>query len=144
MFRFVTAAATVGLLTMVACADDAPMDDTTTFAEQASAGGALYGEHCAECHGDMGQGSSLAPRVVGLSEGALPLDPRPEQMVRMNQFVTVGDVATFASMNMPGDDPGSLQLEEYLSILAFALSANGIDLEEPLTLELAGTITIPR
>jgi hypothetical protein len=47
-------------------------------------------------------------------------------------------------MNMPPDAPGSLSTEEYLAILAFDLDANGIMLDQKLTLELAGTLTIPR
>src|SRR5687768_7323691 len=45
-----------------------------TFSEQAAAGQQLYGAHCAECHGSSGEGTK-APRVVGLDQGALPLDP---------------------------------------------------------------------
>ena len=118
--------------------------EAETFAMQVERGGALYGTHCARCHGDDGSGTSRAPRVVGLAEGALPLDPPESREVRTEQFVTVGDVAAFASVNMPADAPGSLALDEYLAILAFALHANGIDLEQPLTLELAGDLTIPR
>ena len=42
---------------------------------QAEAGGPLYGQFCAKCHGDAGQGTDQAPPVVG--PNALPLDPRP-------------------------------------------------------------------
>lgn len=117
--------------------------EADTFAMQVDRGTVLYGTHCASCHGADGSGTS-APRLVGLADGALPLDPPPTREVRTEQFVTVGDVAAFASVNMPADAPGSLALDEYLAILAFALHANGIDLEQPLTLELANDITIPR
>jgi len=117
--------------------------DGDTFALQVERGATSYGTHCARCHGSDGSGAS-APRLVGLAEGALPLDPPATREVRTEQFVTVGDVAAFASVNMPADAPGSLALDEYLAILAFALHANGIDLDQPLTLELANDITIPR
>jgi len=140
----------VALLTLLATAcggappdpDDGGAD--TPFARQVSRGGGLFGEHCARCHGDSGQGTDAAPRLVGLAEGALPLEPPPDAEVRTARFVTAGDVATFASMNMPADDPGSLALDEYLAILAFALFANGVVLEDELTLEAAGGLTIPR
>jgi hypothetical protein len=82
--------------------------------------------------------------LVGLKEGALPLDPPASRQVRKEKFVTVADVASFAVMNMPPDDPGSLSTEEYLAVLAFDLNANGIMLDEKLTLDLAKTLTIPR
>jgi mono/diheme cytochrome c family protein len=114
-----------------------------TFADQVTLGGELYGAHCASCHGSGGEGSEGAPRVVGLAEGALALEPRAGS-ARTSRFVTVADVATFVVATMPPRDPGSLTAEEYWSILAFDLHANGIDLDAKLTPELAATLTIPR
>ena len=115
-----------------------------TAAEQVSRGQALFGRHCAKCHGDSGQGTEDAPRIVGLREGALPLDPPPSRKVRKSRFVNVGDVADFVMANMPAKKPGSLQPDEYLAILAFDLHANGIDLDQPLTLAKARQTMIPR
>lgn len=114
-----------------------------TFEDQVALGASVYGAECASCHGDGGEGTESGPRLVGLAEGALPLEPRPGA-VRTSRFVTVADVAAFAVANMPADAPGSLTAEQYWAILAFDLSANGITLEEPLTPELAATLTIPR
>ena len=81
----------------------------------------------------------------GLAAGALPLDPPADREVRKSRFVTVADVATFVVATMPPDEPGSLDTEDYLAILAFDLKANGIDLgAEKLTLEKAQALTIPR
>jgi len=124
-----------------------PPGDAATpnpFEAQVARGGALFGANCARCHGADGSGTAIAPRLVGLAEGALPLDPPASRMVRTAQFVTVGDVAAFASVNMPADAPGSLTTDEYYAILAFDLSANGIDLETELTAEIAAGLTIPR
>ncbi|MEO7110582.1 MAG: cytochrome c, partial [Polyangiaceae bacterium] len=44
------------------------------FADQVARGQKLYADNCASCHGASGEGGK-APRVVGLSQGALPLDP---------------------------------------------------------------------
>jgi polar amino acid transport system substrate-binding protein len=115
------------------------------FSEQAKAGAALYVQHCAECHGDSGQGTDHGPRVVGLSAGALPLDPPVSREHRKGQFKTVMDVAAFAVKNMPANDPGTLKEEEYWRILAFDLKANGVDLgDKHLDASLAQTLTIPR
>jgi mono/diheme cytochrome c family protein len=124
-----------------AAADNAPPPQT--FNEQVALGQTLYGRHCAECHGAGGQGDT-APRVVGLKEGALPLDPPAGREARKSKFVTVGDVATFVVANMPPKKAGSLTPEQYWSILAFDLHANGIDLPNKLTPEVAASLTIPR
>lgn len=139
------------LLFVVACNDSSatPGDgdagsEPTPFMLQAARGAELFGVHCAHCHGSAGQGTEDAPRLVGLDEGALPLEPRPEAEFRTTRFETVGDIAAFASVNMPADNPGSLEIDEYFAILAFALSANGIVLEDELTPEVADTLVIPR
>lgn len=138
------------ILFSVACAAEAadtPAEaskHTQTFAEQVERGQPLYAEHCASCHGDGGQGTDKGPRVVGLDQGALPLKAPAQRKARKQDFVTVADVGEFVVANMPGDDPGSLTTDEYLAILAFDLEANGITLDQPLDLELAETLTIPR
>ena len=91
-----------------------------------------------------GKAASKAPRVVGLKEGALPLDPPATSKGRKERFVTVADVAGFVVANMPPKKGGSLSADQYWAILAFDLHANGIDLPAPLTPAMAGTLTIPR
>ena len=115
----------------------------TSFAAQVAAGGTLYAQSCASCHGDSGQGGK-APRLVGLKEGALPLDPPADRQYRKGQFVTVADVATFAVANMPPKKAGTLTGDQYWAIVAFDLHANGIDLPAPITPAVAATLTIPR
>lgn len=92
--------------------------------DQVARGGALYGENCASCHGDGGQGTAGAPAVVGAS--ALPL-VAPAGAKRDVEFRTAGDVLRWVRVAMPGDAPGSLSPDEYAAILAFALKANGVD-----------------
>ena len=116
----------------------------TNFGEQVAAGQKLYAANCAECHGASGEGSP-GPRVVGLDQGALPLDPPPGAKYRKTQFKSVADIAGFVVASMPPKAPGSLSSEEYFSILAFDLKANGIDLgDKKLDMELAKTLEVPR
>ena len=115
-------------------------DPAAAAAEQAARGGKLYGQHCAKCHGDAGQGTKKAPPVVG--KDALPLDPRPTQKVRKTRFRTAGDVADFVVKNMPGDKPGSLEADEYFAILAFDLKANGVALTRPVDGPVAAGIVL--
>lgn len=119
---------------------DEPDDRPTTFDAQVERGAGLYGEHCAECHGDAGQGTENGPLVVG--EGRLPLEPPADRQVRTAEFRTALDVFVFASENMPGDAPGSLSDEDMVDILAFALFANGVELDEPLGFDNAESIVI--
>ncbi|HWB82194.1 MAG TPA: c-type cytochrome [Nannocystaceae bacterium] len=114
-----------------------------TFADQVARGQEVYGAHCGSCHGDAGEGTSGAPRVVGLAEGALPQAPRAGSQ-RTTEFVTVADVAGFAVATMPPNAPGSLPEADYWAVLAFDLHANGIDLDAPLTAEAAQSLKIPR
>jgi S-disulfanyl-L-cysteine oxidoreductase SoxD len=117
---------------------------TASFADQVAQGQKLYADNCASCHGDSGQGTAKAPRVVGLKDGALPLDPPADRQFRKTKFVTVADVAEFTVANMPPKKAGSLTNDQYWAILAFDLHANGIDLPSPLTPDAAKTLTIPR
>jgi cytochrome c len=138
----------LALATAVGCATIQPTaveisGSPRTFSEQVTRGQSLYGQHCAECHGAAGQGDK-GPRLVGLKEGALPLDPPADRKYRKTRFVTVADVADFAVHNMPPKNGGSLTADEYWAIVAFDLHANGIDLDKKLTSEIAQTLTIPR
>ena len=142
---FVVLSLVAAVATVSACGSSSePMKPPATWNEQVAAGQTLFGQHCAKCHGDSGQGTEDAPRVVGLKEGALPLDPPPSRKVRKTRFVTVGDVAEFVVANMPPKKAGSLSTEQYLAILAFDLHANGLDLPAPLTMQKAKETTIPR
>jgi len=147
LVRYLTFTSAVALAGLTGCAT-APTTPATTpaptsFTEQVALGQTLYAQNCASCHGESGQGGD-GPRVVGLKEGALPLNPPAERKVRKAQFVTVADVAQFAVANMPPKKAGSLTADQYWAILAFDLHANGIDLPSVLTPAQASTLTIPR
>ena len=107
---------------------DAPSTETEEPApadtDLVAQGKILYADQCAGCHGDQGGGSSDAPPVIGPQ--ALPLDPRPGQQ-RDIQFRTALDVLQWVQANMPPGDGGSLTDEQALAIVAFELSANGIE-----------------
>jgi cytochrome c len=136
--------------TSVACGDTGDGDNDSgdgdgdfqedTFEAQVARGGELYGDHCAKCHGDAGQGTEKAPAVVG--DDALPLEPPEERQVRTTEFHTAMDVFLFADEYMPGDDPGSLPDQDMVDVLAFALYANGVDLDEPLSAANADSVVI--
>jgi mono/diheme cytochrome c family protein len=148
MEKFDVALILGSLVLATACGgSDAKSPDTAasapaTFTEQVTRGGEVFGAHCAKCHGNGGEGTALAPPVVGPS--ALPLDPPSGAQVRKSKFVTVADVAAFVTKNMPADAPGTLSEDDYYSVLAFDLHANGIDLDKKLDATVAASLTIPR
>ena len=108
--------------------------------DQIEAGKQLYVKHCAACHGDAGQGGKKAPPVVG--KDALPLNPPASAKVRTSKFHTALDVGEFVMKQMPAKKPGSLTTDEYLAILAFDLTANGVKLDGKLTPEAAKKIVL--
>ena len=150
-------AASLSCALIVSCAGESneappmvPASGTLTFQDQARLGQRLYTENCAKCHGGQGEGKMLqsgmkAPSLVGIPQGALPLEPPPGAKFRKKEFRTVGDIADFVTHNMPPDNPGSLSSDEYWAILAFDLKLNGIDLgQRKLDSNVAGTLVIPR
>jgi cytochrome c len=146
-----TTVALVLVLLTSACASGeslAPVTEPPTplsFEAQAARGAKLFQEHCAACHGQSGEGTQKAPRLVGLEQGALPLAPRQGQRVRKTEFKTVLDVAEFVAKNMPLYAPGSLPIQDYWDILAFDLKANGLDIgDKKLDASTAATLVITR
>ena len=92
----------------------------TSAEMQISRGATVYANNCAACHGDAAQGTRRAPALVG--SGAL------------DEFHSAMDIAVFATENMPPSKTKREMLTEqdYWAVLAFALSANGVGLEEPV------------
>jgi mono/diheme cytochrome c family protein len=125
-----------------AAANSAAAPATGDAKAQATRGGQLFGQHCANCHGDGGQGTIGAPPLVG--KEALPLDPPATAKYRKTPFHTAGDVYAFAKANMPAKDPGTLSQDEYLAVVAFDLQANGVDLtgKAALTPDALATIVL--
>lgn len=111
-----------------------------TVDEQIARGAKLYGENCAKCHGDAGQGTDKAPAVVG--KDALPLNPPADRKFRKTQFKTAADVFDFVAKNMPAKAPDKVSATDKAAILAFDLKANGVKLDKLLTREVAEGIVL--
>jgi S-disulfanyl-L-cysteine oxidoreductase SoxD len=118
--------------------DSAP---ASSVKSQIARGAVVFGDNCATCHGDKGQGKK-APPLVG--PGALPLNPRPDQKLRTMQFRTAMDVAKFVTTNMPpdADDRRKIPESDYWAVLAFDLDANGVKLKDPVSPANAGSIVL--
>jgi len=84
--------------------------------EQSARGRSLYAEHCATCHGRQLEGGA-APGLAGAQ-----FAESWSQSTR-----NVDDLFYVMRNAMPRPDIGSLETAEYVDILAFILSRNGIE-----------------
>ena len=153
--RIGAAACGLGMALLVACggeapqpqspdakaANSAPTAENATFDTQAAEGQKLYAANCASCHGASGEGGK-APRVVGVSQGALPLDPPNTAKFRKTQFRSAADIASFVVKSMPPGNAPKLTEEQYWAILAFDLKANGVNLAKRLDGTSAASVVI--
>lgn len=108
-----------------------------TLEAQVATGEKAFGENCASCHGDKGQGKKKALALIG--DAALPKDPVGKRGVT---FRTAADVLGYMSKKMPKDDKGGLKKETYEAILAFMLTKSNRKLSGPLTAESAAKIVL--
>jgi mono/diheme cytochrome c family protein len=109
------------------------------LAAQIEQGKQLFADKCVECHGPAAQGTDDGPALVGKN---VLLEKPAAGSKREIEFHTVGDVYVFAMRNMPADDPASLTADQYLAVIAFVASANGVKLERPLDATTAGSLVL--
>jgi mono/diheme cytochrome c family protein len=137
---------------LVACASTPYGATDANLAKARSAksdGAALFSQRCAGCHGERGESTTSAPRILG--EGALPEYPRarnvnadpasgdPEALKMQAQsrpagapwrdpFRTAQDLHNFVSKNMPPSPKAreSISDEDYWAIINFMLLAHGV------------------
>jgi cytochrome c len=93
----------------------------------AKEGAAIFARKCAACHGPEGQGTQLAPQIVG---GELKVNNglyvgQPELHVGSAwPFATI--IWDYINRAMPWGQGGSLPPDEVYALTAFVLSRNGI------------------
>ncbi len=83
-------------------------------ASQATAGSKAYGTNCASCHGVNLEGG-VGPALTGATLNTLA----------KNTKLSVGDMFTFISQQMPLNAPASLSKPQYTQIMAYILKYNG-------------------
>lgn len=110
---------------------------------QITAGEAVYDKSCGRCHGKEGEGrKGKYPPVMG--DVALPEAPPKRARLRKQEFSTAQGLLDFVQENMPPRKGGSLSEEEYLAVVAFLTSANGIELSDEITVDSASELDIVR
>ena len=97
--------------------------DGVYTAEQAKRGEALYGQHCAACHGGTLLGAEAAPALTGFEFGS-----------NWNGL-TLGDLFERIRTSMPSDDPGKVSAQQKVDIVSHMLRVGGFP---------AGTNELPR
>ena len=78
---------------------------------------------CAACHGPAGEGSQLAPRLIG-GRGALNTPSPSRALANYWPFATT--IWDYINRAMPVPKPGSLTHNEVYAVTAFLLYRNGI------------------
>lgn len=115
--------------------DDGPKD-------QWSQGVWVYGQQCAGCHGEEGQGDDEdIPPLVG--DGSLPPRAMSADSSRKIELNTAHDLFAYTSAHMPPLGPGGLSEQEYWALTAYILFLrNGERRAEPLGPEEAKRIEL--
>ena len=100
-------------------------------AEQAAAGQKIYEKRCVLCHGE------------GLDDGEFGPMLRGDDFLQRWSGKSVEDLFHYVSDTMPTAQPGSLSQDEYLNVLAYLLSKNGIVAATPISLTAQKTMMLP-
>lgn len=119
--------------TLIACGGSssaAKAPAPATIDAQVAMGEKEFGEHCAACHGDKGQGGDKAPALVG---------PKA-----LDDYKNAKQAFDYTKANMPPDKGGSLSDDEYWSIVAFLVKKNDLPITSPLTAGNAESVTWSR
>jgi len=115
--------------TTIVSGDDVPED-------QWSRGVWLYGQSCARCHGEEGEGDEDAPKIFGP-------DALAEKHVLRPDFVTAKDVFEYVKTSMPPTEPSSLSDEQYWAVVLYMLKQGGYEVAvEPLDASSAGSVKL--
>lgn len=83
-------------------------------ATQAAAGSKDYATNCSSCHGANLEGG-VGPALSGATLNTLA----------KNTHLSVGDMYTFISQQMPLNAPASLKPDQYVAIVSYILKYNG-------------------
>ena len=93
----------------------------------AKAGGTLFAQKCAACHGESQEGSAQAPALVGGKGTLTSLHPK---MTAGSYWPFATTIFDYIRRAMPRYQEGSLKVDEVYSLTAFILYRNDIIKED--------------
>jgi mono/diheme cytochrome c family protein len=142
----IAAAALIAASSVLGCGASPPMT-VIPFdgapVTQRSSGASIYGEACASCHGEHGEGLEGRPALIGAA--ALPRDPPPGTKGRAVKLGSAQDLFGYVKAEMPPLAPGSLTDEDAWAVVAHVIRENGKDWgPDDLGPRNAGTIALHR
>jgi len=111
LFAVVLVFAAAGALSQSAGAADTP---ALYNAAQANAGGQIFAQQCATCHGAQMEGGA-GPALRGT----------PFHQLAQAQNLNAQSLLTVVSQTMPQDNPASLPPAQYKALVAYILQQNG-------------------
>jgi mono/diheme cytochrome c family protein len=89
----------------------------------AKQGAELFANKCAACHGPSGEGSQLAPRLIG---GRGPLNSPTPSRTLANYWPFATTIWDYINRAMPPKQEGSLNANDVYALTAFILDRNEI------------------
>jgi S-disulfanyl-L-cysteine oxidoreductase SoxD len=89
----------------------------------AKEGEKIFSDKCAVCHGPAGEGSQLAPRLVG---GRAPLNTLTPSRTLANYWPFATTIWDYINRAMPPKQQGSLSASDVYALTAFILYRNEI------------------
>ena len=127
VWGLVPVAAAVALATAGPAALGAVGTPVSYSAAQAAAGEKLYAAKCSACHGDRLEGGA-GPALSGADL---------TKYAKITKL-SVGDMFTFMSQQMPLNEPASLTHDQYVAVMAYIPHYNGYKTgPKPLTYDAA-------
>ncbi len=131
------AAASGALAAMVSCAPQWDPVPPKLPDDPWSRGVVLYGQKCAGCHGEDGEGSEDRPALA-------PLRRAPAAgSERKTAFATAADLQAYVRANMPPLEAGSLSDDEAWALTTYLLRQADIAAPAELTAKNAAQVKIP-
>jgi len=91
------------------------MWDGVFTADQAAEGRTIYAANCASCHGATARGGPGNPSLIG------------NTLNRKYADMPLSVFYDYMAMNMPAGRPGTLLPQQYADVLAFVLTAHGVE-----------------
>ena len=135
MSRFLLAGILIAASLQLGAAQARAQADSGVYAEaQAARGQALYDEHCIVCHGAQLQGAAAAA-LSGATFRTRWVDGQH----------TLDDLFYIVRTQMPYSEPGKLNRQQYIDIIAYVLKTNGFpagESELPPTAAVLKKITL--